>query len=198
MFGLLKAMIFTFSVVSGQPATAFTAPVDFFKEEITLTVSDSQAAINGIFYFRNNTDRDRPFPIIFPFYVDSLTSYPDKINAYTINGGDTAAINFEALAGRRAIRMAVPMKPKGVTVWYLDYTQKIDSPHARYILTSTAAWKKPLEEATYYFVMPETFNVISVWPEPDSTKISGAKKILKCERKNFMPERDMEIIWEQK
>jgi len=197
MFGLLKAMIFTFSVVSGQPATVFTAPVDFFKEEITLTVSDSQAAINGIFYFRNNTDRDRPFPIIFPFYVDSLTSYPDKINAYTINDGDTAAIAFEPVVERDCIRMAVPMKPKGVTIWYLDYSQRIEAPRARYILTSTAAWKKPLEEATYYFNLPASFNVISVWPEPDSVR--GEKtKTLRCHKTNFIPERDMEIIWEQK
>jgi len=193
-----KISLIIFSVVAGQASTAFTAPVDFFREEITLEVSDSVATVHGVFYFRNNTDRDRLFPIVFPFYTDSLTSFPSEIKAFMISDAETTVVNYEALLERGATRMAIPMKPKGVTVWYLDYTQKIKSSHARYILTSTAAWKKPLEEATYYFVVPVEYNIVSVWPEPDDTEIASEKKILKCEKRNFMPERDMEIIWERK
>lgn len=185
------------SVISAQPPTGLSRPVEFFKEEITLTVSDSVATVNGVFYFRNNTDRNRPFPVLFPFYVDSVTHFPREIKAYTIIDKDTLIVNFEPLVERGAIRMGIPMKPNAVTVWYLDYSQKIESSHARYILTSTSAWKKPLEEATYYFVVPETFNVVNAWPEPDS---SGGDEIktLWCHKTNFMPKRDMEIIWERK
>ena len=197
MIGLARVIIIACGTLTGQPPAVFTTPVDFFREEITIEISDSVAAVLGVYYFRNNTGRDRPFPVIFPFYVDSVTSYPDKINAYTIDGDDTLTINFKPLVERDCVRMAVPMKPKAVTVWYLEYRQRIEAPHARYILTSTAAWKKPLEEATYRFIAPVSYDITSVWPEPDNTEIAGENKIFKSERKNFMPERDMEIIWER-
>lgn len=194
---LVNFIILVGSVISAQPPTGFSRPVDFFKEEIVLTVSDSVATVNGVFYFRNNRDRDRPFPVLFPFYVDSVTHFPHEIKVYIINGNDTLTVNFEPLVERGAIRMGIPMKSNDVTVWHLDYSQKIESPRARYILTSTSAWKKPLEEAAYYFVVPKTFDVVSIWPEPDS---SGGDEIktLWCHKTDFMPDRDMEIIWERK
>ncbi len=194
---IVNLIILAGSVMFVQPPTSFSPPVDFFKEEITLTVSESVATVNGVYYFRNNTSRDRPFPVLFPFYTDSVTHFPREINAYIINDNDTLTVNFEPLVGRGAIRMGIPMKPSAVTVWHLDYSQKIESTRARYILTSTSAWKKPLEEATYYFVVPENFDVVSVWPEPDSSGGDEIKTLL-CHKTNFMPKRDMEITWERK
>ncbi|MEE9552978.1 MAG: hypothetical protein V3W18_01675 [candidate division Zixibacteria bacterium] len=184
-------------MISGQPPDTFSPPVDFFKEEITLSVDETTATVNGVFYFHNNTDRGRPFPVVFPFYTDSVTHFPHEIKAYTIDDNDTLAINFEPLKERGAIRMAIPMKPNAITVWYLDYSQRIESSRARYILTSTSAWKKPLDEATYRFVVPKSFDVNFAWPEADSV-VSGKQISLWSHRIDFMPERDMEIIWERK
>ena len=194
---IVNLIILVGVVIPGQPPASLSSPVDFFKEKITLTVSDSVATVNGIFYFRNNRDRDKPFPVLFPFYVDSVTHFPREINAYIINDNDTLTVNFEPLVERGAIRMGIPMKSNAVTVWHLDYSQRIESPRARYILTSTSAWKKPLEEASYYFIVPENFKVVSVWPEPDN---SGGDEIktLWCHKTNFMPKRDMEITWKRK
>jgi hypothetical protein len=197
MMGIVEISLLAGSAFVGQPPATLAPPVDFFKEEITLAVDEGVATVHGVFYFRNNTDRERPFPVIFPFHTDSLTQFPHEIRAFTINEKDTVAINYEALMERGAIRMAVPMKANDVTIWHLDYTQEIESSRAKYILTSTSAWKKPLEEAVYRFEFPRSFDINYVWPETDSV-IDGDRITLLSRRTDFMPQQDMEIIWERR
>jgi len=196
MHVMIKALIIAWGILPAQPPVDLRSPVDFFAEEITMEVNESEVSIGGVYYFRNNTSKDKSFPIIFPFYVDSLTSFPDRIDAYVISGSDTSVINFQSLEERHCIRLGIPMIPDSVTIWHLDYNQKISSRKARYILTSTSAWKKPLEKATYRFIAPKSFDINYAWPEAD-TVITGDKVTLIATRTDFLPPRDMEIIWEQ-
>jgi hypothetical protein len=171
------------------------SPVDFFAEEIALTVSDSLSQISGTYYFRNNTSNDKPFTVMFPFYVDTLSAFPDKIRAYIVNNADTNEINIRPIKERGAIVLSIPLVPNGVTSWHLDYSQRIKSHRAVYIITSTAAWKIPLEKATYRFVVPVRFDSVLVWPEADSTRRVGNNIEYISHKTNFMPQRDMEISW---
>jgi hypothetical protein len=171
------------------------SPVEFFKEDITLSVDDSIASIRGIYYFRNNTDKDAPFPISFPFYVDSLSLFPHSISAYLLDSLKTVMLNYKIYPKANSIGLAIPLKPRSVTIWHLDYSQRIRSPRATYIITSTASWHKPLEEAIYRFVTPADFDSVSVWPPADSTRDSSGYKIYLCRKQNFLPKKDMEIFW---
>jgi hypothetical protein len=172
--------------------------IDFFREEITLSVSDSTADISGIYYFRNNTDLGKPFPVLFPFNVDQASLYPYKIAAFIVTGTDTVRLPTDELKSRDGISLKIPMTPDSTTVWHLAYSQKILSPHARYILRSTAAWGSPLREATYKFIVPASFDSVRVRPEADSVVNQGNRKVHWCHKMNFMPIRDMEISWKTK
>lgn len=171
--------------------------VDFLKEEITLTVMDNLALVEGVYYFLNNTDREIAFPVIFPFYVDSLSLYPHFIDAYMVSGNKTDELEFKHIGTGESIRLNIPLRPDEVTVWHLDYKQMLKAPNARYILTSTRAWGKPLKEATYYFIVPGTFTDVKVWPEADTIYTEGQARVYKAMRRNFMPAKDMEIFWER-
>ena len=169
--------------------------VEFFKEKITLSVTDSLARVECIFYFRNNTKKDFNLPIIFPFYVDSLSLYPDFIEAYIIDKDKKQVLYYTSRLKINGISLHIPLKAGRVTIWYLDYEQKIKAKHATYIITTTAAWNKPLEEATYYFVVPESYTDAATWPEADTVYPDDSLRIYKCYKKDFMPEQDMEIFW---
>ncbi len=175
-----------------------TSPVDFFKEDITLAVSDSSARISGIYYFRHNTEHDTRMPVVFPFYVDSLNPYPDSIAAYMVNGADTIRLDFRNQRERGAIWLAIPLFSNNVTVWHLDYRQKIRDTRAVYILTSTAAWGKPLEDATYKFIVPLSFADVRTWPEADTVLAEGNFREYLAHRTNFMPGQNMEVKWVSK
>ncbi len=173
----------------------FGRPIDFFAEEVTLSVSESTASISGVYYFRNSSDRGGTFPILFPFYVDSLTLYPDHIRADVFDGADTTELEVRRLPERNAITLGIPIKPRGVTAWHLQYSQKILGTLAVYIITSTQTWGKPLEEATYRFIAPANFDSVTVWPEADSTREYDHHIEYISHKKDFMPDRDMAIRW---
>ncbi|MCP4579984.1 MAG: hypothetical protein GY839_00085 [candidate division Zixibacteria bacterium] len=169
--------------------------VDFFQEEIILTVTDSIAKVEGTYHFRNNTERDFEMPVIFPFYVDSLCSYPHRLEAYQIQQDGRQVMSHRELQKLDGIRFRIPLKAGQESTWYLDYEQKIKSKRAVYIITSTAAWKKPLEQATYTFVAPEEFDEIITWPEADSSYLENGQIYFISVKSNFMPAQDMEIFW---
>jgi hypothetical protein len=175
-----------------------TGGVDFYKEEITLVVKDCRATISGEYYFCNNSNKEGVFPISFPFFIDSLTSYPDKIKAYGIEKGKTIKLKLNKDKKSGSITIQIPLKSKATTIWHLNYSQKIQSTHARYIITSTNAWRLPLLEATYRFIAPVDFDSIRVWPEADSTFKESTRQVFIAHKRDFMPHQDMEIFWHQK
>jgi len=169
--------------------------VEFFMEEITLEVTDSTAHVKGVYYFSNNTSKEFDFPVLFPFYTDSLISYPHVIEPYLLENGQKNKLSYKDSPNFSGIRFRIPLQADKVTAWHLDYCQKISAKRAVYIITSTAAWKKPLDKATYYFIAPESFSGVEVWPEADTAYMDNGNIIYKCVRENFMPSQDMEILW---
>jgi len=172
-------------------------PVEFFKEEISMTVNKNEFAISGTYYFRNNTNSDKPMPIVFPFYIDDSTLYPYDIKVSVIEGNDERPLDFQENRERGSIRFAIPMNPDEVTTWRLEYAQKIDRPQATYILQSTKAWGKPLEEAQYRIDIPDNINVDYIWADVDSVTESGSREVLWIHKIEYMPFKDMIIRWKE-
>ncbi len=197
LIGQISTSLIAGAVLLGQGENPRKRQVEFFKEEITMAVTDSTSSISGVYYFRNNTEKDRPYSVVFPFYVDGVSHYPHEIRAYAVDGDDTLTVETEALEGQNAIRLRIPMKPEAVTIWHLDYTQRIESDYARYILTSTSAWGKPLEEATYRFIIPMDYRIIEIWPQADKARRVKPNLEMWCEKINFMPDQDMRIFWDR-
>ena len=187
------------SLISANDRDVPQRPVEFFAEEITLSVTDSTADVTGIYYFRNNTPREGDYPVIFPFYVDSLSLFPSKIEGFEVQPKSVGrSLEISKYEERNSIVINIPLKPNAVTIWELDYRQRILGHSARYILTSTRSWGQPLETATYEFIVPADFTDVNVWPEADSIFEGGHYCKYLAHRINFMPSRDMEISWEPK
>lgn len=174
-------------------------PLEFFKEKITMTVDKGEFSISGTYYFRNNTDSDRPMPVVFPFYIDKFTHYPDKIRVFiSRNGEPDSLINFEENTDRGSIRMRIPMKAHETTAWHIQYAQKIDRPQATYILKSTQAWGRPLEEALYRIDIPDNIDIDYIWADVDSVSEQDHREILWIHKTEYMPFKDMAIRWKNK
>jgi hypothetical protein len=170
--------------------------IEFFKEEITLSVDDSLARVEGVYYFRNSTEKQTTMPVLFPFHVDSLSAYPHRIEAYVLEGGEKTALTFKENRHMKSITLMVPIEADTITAWYLNYEQKLKTKKATYVITSTAMWNKPLKEATYYFKTPERYKNVVTIPEPDTVYNRDGFRIYESRKFDFMPEQDMKIIWE--
>ena len=189
-------MLFMPSYILGQipPGDSKINPVTFFKEFITVSLSDSEANIEGIYYFRNNQSSGQLFRVFFPFYLDSLTLFPHEIAAFKKNGKHLDKLAY--MATHNAVRFSVPLNADTVTVWSLQYSQNLRSKSAIYILKSAQTWRKPLEEAHFMVNVPRNFKNVKIWPEPDSSRVDAGRVYYFCTERNFMPERDLEINWE--
>ena len=185
--------------IQADERVASQRPIEFFAEEITLSVTDSTSNVTGIYYFRNNTAREGNYPVVFPFYVDSLALFPDRIESFEVQSNSVdLPLEIRKYEERNSIVINIPLRPNAVTIWRLDYRQRILGHSARYILTSTQSWGRPLSEATYEFVVPSDFTGVHVWPEPDTMTEAGHYCKYLAHRINFMPSRDMEMSWEPK
>ena len=75
------------------------------------------------------------------------------------------------------------------------YEQMLLKPNVKYILTTTRAWKRPLERARFTVIVPATFEEVSLSYPPDSVCLRGNRAFYYLYKSNFSPETDLEISW---
>lgn len=171
-------------------------PVDFFQEEITLIVNDSISRVEGVYHIKNNYSKDINMPMTFPFYVDSVTDFPHIMEIYYKDStGTRRKVAYRSHPERKVIRLSVPIKADSSITWYLNYEQRIKSKRAVYIITSTSAWSKPLDQATYTYIAPADFEITEIWPVPDTSYGDSSYVFRRCVKYDFLPSREMEINW---
>lgn len=163
-----------------------------------MIVNKGEFTISGTYFFRNNTESGKPMPIVFPFYIDDSTHYPQDIKAFVTASEEKQPLEFQENRERGSIKIIIPIKPKETTSWHLEYTQKIDKPQATYILQSTQAWGKPLEEALYRIDIPDNIDIDYIWADVDSVTAAGGREILWIHKTEYMPFKDMIIRWKEK
>lgn len=196
---LITVSLLIANIIQAGDTGASRRPIEFFAEEISLAVTDSDATVTGVYHFRNNTAREGSYPVIFPFHVDSLTLYPEWVEGFVVDSESTGqALEIKKYEARNSVAIDIPLKPNKIISWRLEYRQRLLGHSARYILISTQSWGEPLETATYEFVAPLDFTGVRVWPEADSVAEEGNYCIYRAHRVNFMPTRDMEIEWAPK
>jgi hypothetical protein len=174
---------------------AVTDSVCFDSESITLTVTDSTAQVSGWYRFRNLSPRSLRVSVVYPFPVDALHRYPHSVRIYAVLATDTVRVEPRKLEDLASVWLLVPLQPDTITTWHVEYEQLIEASCARYVLTSTAAWGRPLRAASYEVVHPSGFLEVEVWPRPDSVTTASGWTTRKCSRANFLPRDDLWIRW---
>lgn len=167
------------------PAKAQTK-ISFFEEHIDFSLENNHFAINGIYSFANNTDRNEVQQIIFPFANE--TNSIDSIRIINLN--TLSSIEFVKLKSSVLFKIIVPAND---TVDLNIYYCQQKSTTNRYIITSTQSWGKPLRKAVYSLSTEKELRIKSFTYQPDSVKIINDKKLYLWERKDFMPNIDFEI-----
>jgi len=159
---------------------------DFYKEEITFALSDSAFYVNGIYYLRAANTVD--LPLVYPFPVGHLYGAVDSI--YIINLTQNNRID-QYRETENGILFAVHLDSLIPTKLLISYKQHLRGRKAEYILRSTMAWKKPLEEVSYRLLIPSGKEVLHFSIEPDTLIFHKATRLYHWERRNFLPDSNM-------
>lgn len=166
----------------------------FESEAITLTVAGSTARVTGRYTFRSISKRAQRATVFYPFPIDASHHVPDSIGAWVLTAGGAEPLPFRWI-GELGIELRVPLQPDSATPWTVTYQQRIAAACASYILSSTGAWGRPLDVATYRIVHPAGWRDVQVTPAPDSATTVDGWRILRSDRRDYRPQGDLSIRW---
>ncbi len=158
-------------------------PIDFFKEDVTIELLDSRVGVTGVYYFENLTQIGKRIKFYYPFPVDSNHHFPDTILIDRPFEKDPAGIYF-----------SLSVKPNGVDSFKIAYEQQIEKPFFRYITTTTQQWKRPIKEANFTIIAPETLAISANYAFSEPKKV-GENRHYYIPIENFFPDEDLVITW---
>lgn len=158
-------------------------PIDFFKEDVIIEVLDGRVRVTGIYFFENLTQIGKRIKFYYPFPVDSNHHYPDTISLSYPYKKDSAGVFF-----------SISLRPNSIDSFKITYEQQIENPFFRYITTTTIVWKRPIKEARFTIVAPETVSLRTNYSFSERKNIDEYWLYL-IQIKDFFPEEDLIITW---
>ena len=184
----LILFIITLSILS----SSFCQIPEFFQEDLFFVLDDSEMRVAGDYYFYNPHQRPLRMTMYYPFPQEYFMGKVTDVYAF-----DWSNIFENRLAryNQKAGMVLLSIYPKETRILRIGYTQEIKSNKAMYILTTTAAWGKPFQQAYYELHVPFDIKVDSISYVPDKIQQVGGLYIYIFERKNFMPDRDFVVYF---
>ena len=164
--------------------------ISFYGEDLNFHLTNETFEVDGLYYFRNNSGDEIKQMLFYPF--PDIAIY-GQISFIKINiEGDTTSMLATQSAKGSLFKVKVPAN--GKVAYRINYGQKIKSNTAKYIITTTQAWKAPFEFAKYSLSFPENISIDSVSIVPDSSTIQEGEHKYFWQRKEFMPDKDF-VFW---
>ena len=152
--------------------------ISFVEEYIDFGINAEKFVINGVYLFRNNTNRDIAQKITFPFGISTDSVTVNRVWDLTNGHG----IDYKIL--KESIAFSIKLGPQDTFSLNIAYNQPIKKEN-RYILRSTQAWGEALKMATYSLTVKDV-DVEQFSYAPDSIK----GNIYYWQKRDFLPEKD--------
>jgi hypothetical protein len=170
----------------------FAGELDFWRENIAArVVAADTITIDGTYFFRSSTGAAVHTQLFYPFPLDSVHDYPVRWAARSAAGGAPIVCR----ESREGFFFPVSVEPGAVCSLLITYTQHVRKSQARYILSTTKAWDKPLGPSNYTVTLPSKMTLLFLSYEADTVISSKGQTTHRFFRDNFMPDRDLAFEW---
>ncbi len=178
-------------------------PVRFDSERIRLHIVGDSLEVRGTYYFVCERRTQREIPLFYPFPDDSLlggarmvalaarTAPPD-----TTRGAarPSAPARWESLPRVHGVRWWMPPCMGDTLVAESVYRQRLHREYARYIVTSTRAWNRPLRRALFEIHLPDGATPTE-FSFPFTKREGNGQIYYTFEADSFFPDRDIVVRW---
>jgi hypothetical protein len=162
--------------------------VHFVRERIDIAVYPEEVRVEGLYVYRNPW----PFPVAqafsIPLPVDVSHPMPTELTAARLVP-DAGPIPLRNLLGRESFEL--PFRAREEVQVIIQYRQYAPTRDARYLLTTTGPWRRPLDHAVYTLTLHDVGLARSNYALRSDTQ-----GILGFERTGFMPQEDWQFQWE--
>ena len=181
---MIPLRLFAFLLLLAGTALA-DGSVEFTSERIEMSIRGNTLTIRGTYHFTNPNPEPVRVTMLYPFPVDATHPFPH-------------AIRVKPIAYRKVkdgITWTVEAGPNGKPFVDVVYSQKCRERSAKYILTTTKAWGQALKQAEFIVRVPSSFKEVTLSYTPDSLKEIKGEQVFYLTRKDFLPEKDLEVRW---
>ena len=184
-----------FPEAATRPAPQAGFPLRFDSEIIKLSVVGDSLEVDGTYLLACQSPFDRPIALFYPFPVDSLLGGARMIDGRARVGAKPwEPLRFQAIPGRDGVRWWVPPSDGDTITVQGRYRQAIRERYARYIVTTTRAWDRPLRHARFEIRLPGGAEPVEFSfpfvPTSDSVGV-----VFVWETDGFYPDRDITVRW---
>ena len=205
--GAALAVLAVAMLMAGPAAGADTAtrknpvaaalPLSFDSERIRLEIVGDSVEVRGTYVLLCRGRSEAPTPLFYPFPHDSLLGGWRFVSLAVQAGaaGPAVPARWEAVPRHWVVRWWLPPCASDTLIAEAVYRQQLRADYARYIVTTTKAWGRPLRRAAFEICLPAGAEPLE-FSFPFAP--SGADPTLFVyETTDFLPDRDSVVRWRQ-
>jgi len=182
---------------SAQEGTRSRAPfLRFHSEIVRLSVVEDSVEIEGIYRMLcRPSARQELAALFYPYPRDSLLGGARSLLLEArVPGGAWEALDFRDTAQLSGARWTIPLTWGDTLDVRTVYRQALHANYARYIVTTTQVWGRPLVHARFEITLPE-----GAEPEefsfPFRKQEEDERTYYLFEADEFLPDHDITVTW---
>jgi len=160
---------------------------DFFKEDITFRLDATYFRVEGYYWFANHSAAPLNSEVYYPFPTYAGDQI-DSIRIYNISAGRESGFKREDKFG---ISFVLHLASLDTAMLQIKYRQKLTADSAVYVLKTTQGWGRPLDDAEFKLITPDSFMITKFSYPPDESFALDKLRIYHWKKRNFMPAEDM-------
>jgi hypothetical protein len=168
------------------------AGLRFESELIRLEIRGDTLRVDGI-YRLEATSPHEPVLLFYPYPVDSLLgeAWTESLAWRPASETDWRPLAVEEEPTLDGVFWRLPLEGNRRVEARTVYGQRLRARYGRYILTTTAAWGRPLQEARFELALPPGMRLV----ECSYPFARGADGIWRFLARDFMPLEDLLFRW---
>jgi len=178
-----------FLLVAASLLSGWLPAARFEREQINIQVHPDHIVVDGVYFYRN----PYPFPIVqglsIPLPADDLHPLPAQLEAEELWPRPQAFL-LRNLLGQA--RFDLPLRAREAVCLRVHYYQQAPNSDARYILTTTRPWMRPLQSGEYWLVPQGVTLLRSNYP---LRTMPGGRGVAVFQQTQFMPDQDWIFSW---
>ena len=160
-------------------------PVHFAREEVELNVRPGTLEVTGTYHLNCESEAPIAGVILYPFPIDKAHAFPESVD---IRGSRFAASDT-------AVTFTMRFRPGEEDSFIAWYRQPLRGGAARYIVTSTRKWNRPIDTARFRVTVPFDLPDARLNYRPDSITRTDSTLTWHFTRRRFWPSEDIIVTW---
>jgi hypothetical protein len=171
--------------------------VVFDSEWIRISIVDDSLEVRGTYVLWCRHHDDTPLSLFYPFPSDSLLGGARMVSLQaTVDGIDQGDWPWETAPHGRGVRWMNPPCIADTIAMTAVYRQEVLTSYARYIVTTTRAWQRPIRRARFDVRLP--FGAVPLdFSHPFQACGDSLDRYYRYEAQDFFPDRDITVTWKE-